>query len=229
MRKFAFVQYFNWRVLLLRVLVNAIALLITAAIVPHIYFVDRHFLTLLWMALVLGILNGLVKPIVQFLTLPFIFATSGVVIVLINAGLLWFLSVLFPSLFAVNGFAWALLGGLVMGLLGSFLESALGVTPPIVPEKYGSLRQQIGTQSHAVQTMLARSASSSQTSGAPAAAPSPLEPPAASIEDGSEPVAPNEMAPAAPVALQVEGVDSASAEPGESPVGPVADGMESEG
>jgi putative membrane protein len=229
MRKFAFVQYFNWRVLLLRVLVNAVALLITAAIIPHIYFVDRHFLTLLWMALVLGVLNGLVKPVVQFLTLPFIFATSGVVIVVINAGLLWFLSVLFPSLFAVDGFAWALLGGLVMGLLGSFLESLLGVTPPIVPEKYGSLRQKIGTQSHVLQTILVRPAPSSQTPGAPAAAPSSLVPSAASIEDGSELVVSDETAPAAPAALQVEGVDSASAEPGESPVRPVADGMESEG
>jgi putative membrane protein len=229
MRKFAFVQYFNWRVLLLRVLVNAVALLITAAIIPHIYFVDRHFLTLLWMALVLGVLNGLVKPVVQFLTLPFIFATSGVVIVVINAGLLWFLSVLFPSLFAVNGFAWALLGGLVMGLLGSFLESLLGVTPPIVPEKYGSLRQQIGTQSHALQTILVRPASSSQTSGAPAAAPSSLEPPAASIEDGSEPVASNETEPTEPAVLQEEGTGPASAEPEEPPVGLVADTTESEG
>lgn len=229
MKRFAFIQHFNWRILLLRVLVNASALLITAAIVPKIYFVDRHLLTLLWMALVLGILNALVKPVVQFLTLPFIFATSGVVIVLINAGLLWFLSVLFPSLFAVNGFAWALLGGLVMGLLGSFLESLLGVTPPIVPEKYGSLRQQIGTQSPALQTVLVRPASSSQTSGAPAAAPSPLVPPAASIEDGPEPVASSETATTASVALQGEGINSASADPEGPPVGPVADSTESEG
>lgn len=56
------------------------------------------------------------NPVVQFLTLPFIFATYGVVIVLINAGLFWFLSALFPSLFAVNGLPWALLGGVVIGL-----------------------------------------------------------------------------------------------------------------
>jgi hypothetical protein len=181
------------------------------------------------MALVLGVLNGLVKPVVQFLTLPFIFATSGVVIVLINAGLLWFLSVLFPKQFAVDGIAWALLGGLVIGLLGSFLESLLGVTPPIVPEKYSPLRQQIGTQSHVLQTVLVRPASSGQTSGAPAAAPSPLELPADGIEDGSEPVASNESAPTAPVAPQVEGLDSASAEAEEPPVGPVADSAEREG
>ena len=229
MKRFALVQHFNWRILLLRVLVNASVLLITAAIVPKIYFVDRHLLTLLWMALVLGVLNALVKPVVQFLTLPFIFGTYGVVIVLINAGLLWLLSALFPSLFAVDGNGWALLGGFVMGLLGSFLESLLGVTPPIVPEKYGSLRQQIDTQSHVLQTILIRPASSSQTSGAPAAAPSPLEPPAASIKVGSVPAASNETAVAASLVLQVEGIDAASAESEEPPVGPVADSTESEG
>jgi putative membrane protein len=168
MKKYAFVQHFNWRILLLRVLVNAGALLITAIVVPDIYFVDRRLLVVLWMALMLGVLNALVKPVVQFLTLPFIFATGGVVVVLINAGLLWLLSFLFPGLFAVNSFGWALLGGLVMGLLSSFLEALLGVTPPIVPEKYATLRQQVSRQSLTFPATLAQAASSGEQSGAPA-------------------------------------------------------------
>lgn len=205
MKRFGFVQHFNWRILLLRVLVNAGALLITAGIVPHIYFVDRRLFVVLWMAIVLGVLNALVKPVVQFLTLPFVFATYGVVIVLINAGLLWLLSVLFPSLFEVDGLAWALLGGLVMGLLGSLLEGLLGVTPPIVPEKYGAVRQQLSRRLQPVPSALAQAAAPGavpaavavSAEAAPAGAPPSLDPSAAGIEGPSEPLPSDEPASAA--------------------------------
>jgi putative membrane protein len=242
MKRFNFIQHFNWRILLLRVLVNASALLITAVIVPRIYFVDRRFVILLWMALMLGVLNALVKPVVQFLTLPFIFATYGVVVVLINAGLLWFLSVLFPSLFAVNGFVWALLGGLVMGLISSFLESLLGVASPIVPEKYGSMRQQISSQPQALQSILAQAALSGEASGAlavsakaaaaadvPDGAPPSPEPLAAGRDDRSEPVASGGTAPPAPAAPVAEGMASAGAGAGAPPSAPDADSAGSEG
>jgi putative membrane protein len=158
MKKLPLIKHFSWRVLLLRVLANAAVLLITAGIVPNIDFVDRRILVVLGMALMLGVLNGVVKPIVQFLTLPFIFATYGVVVVLINAGLLWLLSVLFSERFAVDGWFWALLGGAVMGLLGSFLESLLGVSPPIVPENYRSLQQHGSRPAWATQTIAPQAA-----------------------------------------------------------------------
>jgi putative membrane protein len=191
MKKFGFVQHFNWRILLLRVLVNAGALLITALIVPDIYFVDRRLFVVLWMALVLGVLNALVKPVVQFLTLPFIFATGGVVVVLINAGLLWLLSALFPGLFAVNSFGWALLGGLVMGLLGSFLEALLGVTPPIVPEKYASVRQRIAGRPQPLPGILTPAG---EAAAAPGASAGPAE--TASMRLGAVPPGGGPEAPA---------------------------------
>jgi putative membrane protein len=138
-------KQFNWRFLLVRFLVNAIAVAITAAVTPKIYFVDRTVLSWLLITVMLGVLNALLKPILQFLTLQFIFVTYGLVIVLVNTGILLLLSFLFPTRFAVDNLLWALVGGLVLGILSSFLESLLGLTMPIVPEE-AALRRRFAEQ-----------------------------------------------------------------------------------
>ncbi|HSR35214.1 MAG TPA: phage holin family protein, partial [Anaerolineae bacterium] len=84
MRLNRFLKQFNWRFLLVRIVVNALALAITAAVTPKIYFVDKTVLSWLLMAVMLGILNALLKPVLQFLTLQFLFVTYGLVIVLVN-------------------------------------------------------------------------------------------------------------------------------------------------
>jgi putative membrane protein len=149
-----FIKQFNWRFLLVRILMNAIALAITAIIVPEIYFVDRSVWNWLLMALMLGVLNALLKPVLQFLTLPFIFVTYGLVVVIVNALLLWLLSLIFPNRFAVENLLWALLGGLVLGLLSSFLESLLGLTMPIVPEEETALRRQLEDQARGIGSLM---------------------------------------------------------------------------
>ena len=142
-----YLKQFNWRFLLVRILVNAIALAFTAAVLPRIYFVSKTVPNLLFMAITLGVLNALVKPVLQALTLHFVVATYGLVIVLVNAVILLLLSVLFPDRFAVNSILWALIGGLVLGLFGSFLESLLGLTTPIIADERPELRQQLERQS----------------------------------------------------------------------------------
>ena len=143
-------KQFHWRFLLVRILVNAIALAITAAVTPKIYFVDKSVWSWLLMAFMLGVLNALLKPVLQFLTLPFIFVTYGLVVVMVNSLLLWLLSLIFPNRFAVESLLWALLGGLVLGLVSSFLESLLGLTMPIVPEEDTALRQQLEEQARGI-------------------------------------------------------------------------------
>ena len=136
-------KQFNWRFLLVRILVNAIALAITVAIVPKIDFVDASFRNWLFMAIMLGVLNALVKPLLQFLTLQFIFVTFGLVLVIVNALILMLLSLLFPNQFVVDSILWALLGGLVLGLVSSFFESLLGLTMPVVPDDPDALRGRV--------------------------------------------------------------------------------------
>jgi putative membrane protein len=145
-----FLKQFNWRFLLVRILVNALALAVTAAITPKISFVDRSVGNWLLMALMLGVLNALLKPILQFLTLQFIFVTYGLVVVVVNALLLWLLSLIFPARFAVENFWWLCVGGLVLGLLSSFLESLLGLTMPILPDEPPELRRHVEEQARQV-------------------------------------------------------------------------------
>jgi putative membrane protein len=142
-RKTPFWRNFNWRILLLRILINAAALFLTAALVPDIYFVDRSLSSLLLLALGLGVLNAFVKPILQVLTLRFIFASYGFIVILINTLILYLLAFFFPQRFAVDHFLWAFVGGALIGAIGSLLESLLGVTAPIVGDRYPYVRTKI--------------------------------------------------------------------------------------
>jgi putative membrane protein len=134
---------FNWRMLLMRLVVNMVALLFTVLVTPKVFFVDRGLGAWLLMAIVLGALNTLIKPIIQFLTLRFIFITGGLVLILINATLLYLLAWLLPNQFGVESLLWAIVAGAVLGLSSAFLENFLGLTPPIVSDKYPEIRQRV--------------------------------------------------------------------------------------
>jgi putative membrane protein len=142
-REIPFIRNFNWRILLLRILINAVALFLTAALVPDIYFVDRSLASLLLLALGLGVLNAFVKPVLQVLTLRFIFASYGLIVILINTLILYLLSFFFPARFAVDHLIWAFAGGALIGAIGSLLESLLGVTAPIVGDRYPYVRTKV--------------------------------------------------------------------------------------
>ncbi len=129
-------KQFNWRALLVRILVNALTLVITTMIVPSMSFVAPLAIwKIILLAIALGLLNALIKPIIQFLTLSYIFATYGLVVILINTIILYMLSWLLPGYFHVANFLWAFVGGAVMGILSGFLESVFGLTLPIVDEE----------------------------------------------------------------------------------------------
>jgi putative membrane protein len=134
---------FNWRMLLMRLLVNMLTLLITVLVIPEVYFVDRSLGAWMLMAVMLGVLNMLVKPIIQFLTLRFIFITGGLVLILINAVVLYLLSWLLPQLFEITSIFWAVVAGAALGLSSTFLENLFGLTTPIVSDKYPKIRQRV--------------------------------------------------------------------------------------
>ena len=168
-------RQFNWRFLLVRIVVNALALAVTAAVTPKIYFVDKSVWSWLLIAVMLGILNALLKPVLQFLTLRFLFVTYGLVIVLVNTLILLLLSFLFPVRFAVDNLLWALVGGLVLGLISSFLESLLGLTMPIVPDEPPELRQQVEEQARHTDWLAAATRDVAQEEQALATEPPGLE------------------------------------------------------
>jgi putative membrane protein len=138
MSRIHFTRHFNWRMLLVRTLVNALALMVIV-ILPDIRFVDRSFLSILVIAIILGILNAVVKPIIQFLTLRFIFITYGFAVVIINTVILLLLDFIVKDRFAVDSLFWAIIGGALMGLVSSFFENLLGLQIPIFPDDAGEL------------------------------------------------------------------------------------------
>ncbi|HEX4935778.1 MAG TPA: phage holin family protein [Gemmatimonadaceae bacterium] len=115
--------------LLLRLLINAAALYVAARFVDGIAFSGPP-LALLAVALVFGVVNTIVKPVIQFFSIPVIFLTLGLFLVVINAAMLLLTSSLSRTLglgFTVRGFGAALLGALVVSItslvLGRFLDS----------------------------------------------------------------------------------------------------------
>jgi putative membrane protein len=138
MSRIHFNRHFNWRMLLVRTLVNALALMVIV-ILPDIRFVDRTLLSILVIAIILGILNAVVKPIIQFLTLRFIFITYGFAVVIINTVILLLLDFIVKDRFAVDSLFWAIIGAALMGLVSSFFENLLGLQVPIFPDDAGEL------------------------------------------------------------------------------------------
>jgi putative membrane protein len=126
-------HHFRVRPVLVRWIVSALCLFLTVLIVPHVFF-SGDFPVLSWLIIsaVFALLTTFVKPLVQLVLLPLIFVSYGLVIVLINTLVIWFLSVIFPDRFRVEHILWALVAGLVSGLLIGLLENLFGLTPPIV-------------------------------------------------------------------------------------------------
>jgi putative membrane protein len=131
-----FSLHFRVRPVLMRWLVCAISLALTAIVVPHVFFEGKDALdvVLAWLVVsaVFGLLITFVKPLVQLLLLPLIFVSFGLVLVLINTIVIWMLSWLFPNWFQVDHLLWALIAGLVSGVLVALFENVLGITPPII-------------------------------------------------------------------------------------------------
>jgi putative membrane protein len=106
--------------LLIHLLVSTIAVFASAYILPG---VSVDSLTAAFVvAIVLGIINMLLKPILVILTLPITIITLGLFYLVINAFLILLVAAIVPG-FHVNGFWWALLYSLVLSLVGSVLHS----------------------------------------------------------------------------------------------------------
>ena len=77
-------------------------------------------------AIVLGLVNAFVKPLMVFLTIPLTIITLGLFLLVINALVLQLVAVLSPGI-KVNGFGSALLGALVLTLLNLLVIMLFGV------------------------------------------------------------------------------------------------------
>jgi putative membrane protein len=109
--------------LLLRLIGTALALWVTTEVVPG---VDYHgpWWTLLVVAIVFGVVNALVRPLVLALTCPFVILTLGLGLLLVNGAMLGLTALLAGDWFTVSGFVAAVLGALLISIV-SFLFNLL--------------------------------------------------------------------------------------------------------
>lgn len=112
----------------LRLLVTAAALWVAVRLVPGVQHVGPWY-TLLGVALVFGIVNAVIRPLLMVLTCPLVVLTLGLFIFVLNALMLWLTGALSVALglgFTVRGFVPALLGGLVVGIVSTVLNVFVG-------------------------------------------------------------------------------------------------------
>lgn len=107
---------------ILRLLLSALAVVVLSKILPNVN-VDSY-VTAMIVAVVLSLLNFIVKPIMVILTLPITIVTFGLFLLVINAVII-LLADHFIDGFTVNGFWWALLFSLLLSFLQSILFSFL--------------------------------------------------------------------------------------------------------
>jgi putative membrane protein len=114
--------------LILRLLLNAAALWAATRLVSGITY-DGGVPGFLGVALVFGLVNAFVKPILQFFSIPFILLTLGLFLFVVNAFALWITSGISSSLglgFQVKGFGAAFLGALVVSIVNLLLSWFVG-------------------------------------------------------------------------------------------------------
>ena len=111
-----------------RLLINAAALWAATRITPGISF-DGDWRTLLVVALIFGVLNVSVRPLLWFMTLPLLIVTLGLFTFVLNALMLWLTGVVSEWLglgFHVDGFGAAFLGALVVSVVSFMLSLFVG-------------------------------------------------------------------------------------------------------
>jgi putative membrane protein len=99
-------------------LVSGLAIIITAYLLPGVRLTG--FFAALVTALILGLINAFIRPVLILLTLPLNILTLGLFTLVINALLIMLAAAIVPG-FAVQGFWWALLFGLVLAVISYFL------------------------------------------------------------------------------------------------------------
>jgi putative membrane protein len=107
--------------LLVRLLINAAALWVATRIVTGVTY-SGALLPFLGVALVFGIVNAFIRPILKFVTFPLIILTFGIFALVVNGLMLWLTSSLSDTLglgFHVSGFRAAFWGALVVSVIST--------------------------------------------------------------------------------------------------------------
>lgn len=103
---------------IIHILITAVLLVLVAKIVSGVEVSDWG--TAIFAALVLGVVNAVVKPILIILTIPITILTLGLFLLVINALMLWLVSGLVRGV-KIEGFGYALVGSIVLSILNALV------------------------------------------------------------------------------------------------------------
>lgn len=114
---------------ILRLLINAVALYLAIQVLPGIDLLSG-LVSVVWLALIFGIVNALFRPLLKFLTCPLIILTLGLFTLVINTFLFWLTSVVgqwFGIALVISDPVWwnAFLGGLIVSIVSVIMTMIL--------------------------------------------------------------------------------------------------------
>jgi putative membrane protein len=112
---------------ILRWVINAVALFLAVYFVPGVNL-DGGLTSLIWLALIFGLINAFLRPLLKLLTCPLIFLTLGLFTLLINTFLFWLTGQVGQAVginLTINGFWAAFLGGLVVTVVSVVMSLIL--------------------------------------------------------------------------------------------------------
>ncbi len=109
---------------IIRLLINMVAILIIAYLLPKVIGVDS-WLAALVAAFLLGVVNTFIRPLLVLLTLPLTLVTFGIFLLVINGLLLWLVSAMVRG-FHVYGFWGAVIGSILISIVSWVLSSFVG-------------------------------------------------------------------------------------------------------
>lgn len=104
--------------MIITLLINTVAVFLVSYLLKGVYV--KNFLSALWVALGLAIVNAIIRPILIFLTLPVTILTLGLFILVIDALMVLLIDKLLDN-FRVENFGWALLFSIVLSITNAVL------------------------------------------------------------------------------------------------------------
>lgn len=110
---------------IIRLIINAIALYAAVMIIPGITPQNPNWLSYIWLALIFGIVNAFLGPILKLLTCPLILLSLGLFTLVVNTLLFYlagYLGSAFGVGFTVNGFWSAFLGSIIVSIVSVILS-----------------------------------------------------------------------------------------------------------
>jgi putative membrane protein len=113
---------------IIRWAINAVALYVAVALVPGIQLQSANWLSFIWLALIFGVVNALLSPLLKLLTCPLILLTLGLFTLVINTLLFYlggYVATYFGVGFTVDSWLSAFLGSIIVSIVSVVLSLIL--------------------------------------------------------------------------------------------------------